>query len=332
MTPEHSTYLALIDAGHAHGITGRPDAAEANRRRSTLGLAAADARPYWTPRRLERLRDQAIDWLDTALLRPGPAPTSPADQARAVLALADIPVRDSFLVRAARADPAAQTRLADRLAPIAQAAPAELRQPVGTVLAVTEWLLGRPGVPQRIDWATNHGRQPYALAALVGQMIDAGIPTRVFVDQVIGRLTEADCRHPGSTRTAAVDPVVAAGQAMTQRGWALHVEQQFDLGHAIAWSGTLTHHGTPVAHLAHHGDDTGPHLHWPHGSPHQQTWADDLIHARATPAAAVAALDHVAASNPDPLATQDPGWHLAGGPTPTTGGPGRGPAEPAAHR
>ena len=127
-------YAQLIGTGQAPGVVGRADPAEANQARTSQDVPAAG--PAWTRRRLDAWRDQALDHLDTTLLQPGRSNLGPADQARIVLGLADVAVRDALLVRYARADSTGQARAADRLAPIAVTAPDRYRAPVGTVAAL----------------------------------------------------------------------------------------------------------------------------------------------------------------------------------------------------
>jgi hypothetical protein len=295
------TYLALIASADAPGVVGHPDPRAANTRRAAVhGSAQIDA-PRWTNRRLQTWREHAVDRLDTALLQPATSLDQPIDRARAVLALADTAVRDAWLIRYGNADPAAQSRAADRLADLAADAPADYRVPVGTILALTEWTQGRAEAATHLADATRDLSKPYTLAALLEGMIRGDIHPRDFMTNVLGALTEAECLDPQRSGPRAARTVTAAAQTMTDRGWALHIEHQTDLGHTQAWSGTLTHDGAPAAHIADHGDGTRMRVHWPHGSQQQRHWAHDLTSAGITPDLALAGLEHTATVTLDPL-------------------------------
>ena len=314
-----ATYLDLIAAGHGHGLEGRPTAAQATAHRGELGLPTTrpNGRPFWTPARLEAWRDRALADLTSTLLDPTAA--HPAlDAPRAVLALADTAVRDTWLLRFGRASPATQEHAVIGLAAVAEAAPAELRAPAGTVLALAEWTTGYGDPRARLAWATSNSTHPYRLADLLGGTLDAGISHRDWARLALGSLTETECRHPRTTPRPAPDPA-DVGQALAERGWAVQVDEQIDLGHTTAWTGTLTHHDRAVAAVTQHGPDHEPVLYWPPGSRHQDTWTTDLAAAHATPAAAVAALDLHSQTTADPLAgasTDRAGLAAAGPPPP----------------
>jgi hypothetical protein len=285
-------YRRLIADGQAHGVIGRPGSRQANAHRGQLGLPPQRGDAVWTAVRLERWRDRSVDWLDTHLLRDGSAPTTPMDRARAVLALADVAVRDTWLIRFARASHEAQDQAAARLAAIAPSAPDSLRPPVGTVLALAEWTVGRDEVRERLDWATGHGASDYRLAQLLRSLLDADLPPSVFTQSIAGALTEQECRHPG---LAARRPTPEeAGKALAAQGWALHVETQVDLSGGVAWSGTLTHKAHPVATVSRHDPSMPPAVYFPPGSREQATWDAAVRSARTSPADAIAGLDHVA--------------------------------------
>lgn len=294
-----AVYRELIDHADGHGIVGRPGPRQANTHRTDLGLPSRrpGGGPVWTTARLEAWRDTALAWLDTHLLGAWPAPTSPADQARAVLALADVAVRDTWLVRYTRATPTAQAQAADRLAPIAASAPEQLRAPVGTVLALTEWTLGRDHIHQRLEWATSQGSHPYRLADLLAGLVAAQVPPSTFTRHIAGTLTEQQCRHPNAAAKPTRDPA-QVGAALVHAGWGLDVDTQVDLPTGVAWSGTLTHHGHPVASVADHGDGDPPVLYFPPGSDQQQTWDADLHTNGVTPTQAITGLDHHAIHGP----------------------------------
>lgn len=313
-------YLALIAAADAPGVVGHPDPRAANTRRAAVRGSEQVQAPRWTNRRLQTWRGHAVDQLETALLHPAATPGQPIDRARVVLGLADTAVRDAWLVRYAHADPAAQSRAADRLADLAADVPADYRAPVGTVLALTEWTQGRAAAGQHLADAVRGQTQPYTLAGLLDGMIRAQIHPNDFMTTVLRGLTEADCLDPRRAGARTAPTVTTAGQTMTDRGWALHVEAQTDLGHTQAWSGTLTHHGAPAAHIADHGDGTPIRLHWPHGSTDQPRWADDLTTAGITTDLALAGLAQSATVTLDPLGLD---------PHPT---PDLGPTTATAHR
>lgn len=311
------TYRRLIADGQAHGIIGRPGARQANAHRDQLGLSAQRGGAAWTAVRLERWRDRSVDWLDTHLLRDGSAPTTPTDRARVVLALADVSVRDTWLIRFARSSHEAQTQAADRLAAIAPSAPDSLRPPVGTVLALAEWTVGRADARERLDWATVHGTSDYRLAELMRALLDADLPPTVFTQSIAGALTEQECRHPGvAVRRPTPEE---AGKALAAQGWALHVETQVDLPGGVAWSATLTHKAHPVATVSRHDPAQPPVVYFPPGSREQPTWESAVRRVGTSPTDALAGLDHVATfaglaqtKQPDPLRRPavDPGAAL----------------------
>lgn len=298
-------YRTLIGEGQAHGVIGRPGPRQANAYRDQIGLGARPGgAAAWTAVRLERWRDRSVEWLDTHLLRDGAAPTTPTDQARVVLALADVSVRDTWLIRFARASHDAQTQAADRLASIAPSAPVSLRPPVGTVLALAEWTVGRAGVCERLDWAAVHGTSDYRLAELLRALLDADLPPTVFTQAIAGALTEQECRHPGMVARRPTPE--EAGKVLAAQGWALHVETQVDLPGGVAWSGTLTHKVHPVATVSRHDPAQPPVVYFPPGSREQATWESAVRGAGTSPADAIAGLDHAAtfgggATQPDPL-------------------------------
>ena len=304
-------YAQLIASGQAPGVIGRADPAQANQARTGQDIPATGL--AWTRRRLDTWRDHALDHLDTTLLQPGPHTLDEKVQAGIVLALADVAVRDAFLVRYARADTTGQARAADRLAPIAAAAPDEFRAPVGTVTALLEWTQARPQAVEHLDRATHHGRDPYTLAVLLRKVIGAGIHPRDFAATVLGQLTEAQCRSGRPPATTEIGR--SAGQALAERGWAVHIDHTTEIGDVIAWSGTLTRHGRPAAHVADDGNAIAPHMHWPHGSPHEAQWANDIADADALPLVALADLSQIDPGVPDHLA----GNPLAEGPAPEVG-------------
>jgi hypothetical protein len=298
-------YAELIAAGQAHGLLGRPTAAQAGAARRELGLPPRhpDGTRVWTKATLEAWRDRTLDWLTDRLLGDGPAPGTAQDTARVVLGLGDVAVRDTWLVRFARADHTAQQRAVDRLAASAPNAPAQFRPPVGSLLALTEWTLGRGAPLERLAWATSHRQHPYTLADLTERLIATGVSPRAWTHGIMANLTEATCRGTAPRHTTDRAPLPDIGQHLADRGWALHVDAQLDLGHTIAWTGTLTHHGRTVADVAQHDPHDPPMLHWPPGNPHRSTWYADLEAAGATVTQGVAGLDLVAQEAPDPLAT-----------------------------
>lgn len=296
-------YAQLIASGQAPGVIGRADPAQANQARTGQDIPATGL--AWTRRRLDTWRDHALDHLDTTLLQPGPHTLDEKVQAGIVLALADVAVRDAFLVRYARADTTGQARAADRLAPIAAAAPDEFRAPVGTVTALLEWTQARPQAVEHLDRATHHGRDPYTLAVLLRKVIGAGIHPRDFAATVLGQLTEAQCRSGRPPATTEIGR--SAGQALAERGWAVHIDHTVGIGEVIAWSGTLTRHGQPAAHVADDGTAIAPHMHWPHGSPHRTWWNHDIADLDTLPLLALADLSQINTTAADPL-TAD---HLA---------------------
>jgi hypothetical protein len=316
------TYRTLIADGQAHGIIGRPGSRRANAHRDELGLPGQRGGAVWTPVRLERWRDRSVDWLDTHLLRDGSAPTTPKDQARAVLALADVAVRDTWLIRFARAPYDAQEQAANRLAAIAPSAPDSLRPPVGTVLALAEWTVGRDDVRERLDWATVHGATDYRLAELMRALLEADLPPSVFTHSIAGALTEQECRHPEVVVHRSTPE--EAGKAMAAQGWALRVETQVDLPSGVAWTGTLTHKGHPVASVSRNDPALPPVLYFPPGSREQTTWESAVGNTGVSPTDAIAGLDHVATFGGRPLGVQHDPLHL---PESNPGGPLRcGPA------
>lgn len=315
-------YLQLIEAGHGHGVLGRPTPEQANAHRAELGLPTTrpSGRPFWNHTRLEAWRDRALAHLMDTLLPPSEDRFTADDDARAQLALADTAVRDTWLLRFMRADPATQANAFGRLVSVMGTAAPELRPPAGTVLALCGWTLGRDDTRKFLAFATSNGAHPYPLADLTTALLDAGISQRDWVRSVLAGLSEADCRHP-HRRAAQPDPA-DIGQVLADRGWALQVDQQVDLGDAIAWTGTLTHHEQAVATVTQHAADQEPVLYWPPGSTHHDTWHTDLHAAHATAATAVAALDLLAQRTPDPLAASHPEPLTAG----SAAGPAAGPA------
>ena len=305
-------YLQLIADTAAHGVIGRPSPKQANAHRAELGLppTRSGGRPAWTTARLERWRDQAVDWLDDHLLGPDPTPTTAAEQARTVLALTDVAVRDTWLIRFAQAPHHAQAQATARLATIAPSAPDSLRPPIGTVAALAEWTLGLDTVRARLDWATHHGTDEYRLAQLTRGLLDAGVPPSAFTHSIAGSLTEQECRHPGATARPQPE---AVGTALSARGWALHVDTQVDLPSGIAWTGTLTHHTHPVASVSRHDPGQPPVLYFPPGSREEATWEAALRGAGSSLTDAITGLDQVANnSTGHPNASADPLAHHAG--------------------
>jgi hypothetical protein len=208
-----------------------------------------------------------------------------------VLSLADVAVRDTWLIRFARSTHGAQSQAADRLAAIAPSAPDSLRPPVGTVLALAEWTVGRDHVRDRLDWATGHGAADYRLAQLTRSLIDADLPPTVFTHSIAGALTEQECRHPeaGAKRPTPEE----IGQALAAQGWALNVETQVDLPGGVAWSGTLTHKKHPVASVSRHDPALAPVLYFPPGSREQASWEMAVRNTGTSLTDAIAGLDHV---------------------------------------
>lgn len=305
-------YGALIASGAAHGILGRPGPKEANAHRASLGQPAGGAQaPDWTSARLERWRDRALDWLDVHLLGQGNPPATEGEHARAVLAFADVAVRDTWLIRFARASSAEREQAADRLAAIAPSAPTQLRPPIGTILGLAEWTLGRPTAGERLAWATDHGAQDYRLAQLVGFMMDRDIPAATWARDIAGALTERECRHPDLDPSEHPSPE-EAGAALAEQGWALRVEAWVELPDGTAWSGTLTHQHHPVATVSQHDPTEPPVLYFPPGSREESAWRDALQGVDVTLGHAISGLDHVgqeragrAGAQSDPL-TQPP--------------------------
>lgn len=294
-------YRRLIAAGQAHGIIGRPGPRQANTHREHLGIPTDGPRARWTVARIERWRDRELDHLDQHLLRDGTTPTTPGDRARVVLALADVAVRDTWLIRFARAPQAAQEQAADRLAAIAPSAPESLRAPIGTVLALAEWAVDRDTARDRLDWATNHGQTDYRLAQLTRGMLDADLPATVFTHSIAGTLTEQECRHPG---TAPARPTPEdAGRTLSAQGWALHVDTQVDLPSGIAWTGLLTHNTHPVASVSRHDPAQPPVLYFPPGSREQAAWDSAVLNASVPLTDAIAGLDHIATTGNGHTAT-----------------------------
>jgi hypothetical protein len=174
------------------------------------------------------------------------------------------------------------------------------------VLALAEWTVGREGVRERLDWATHQGTADYRLAPLLRALLDADLPPSVFTQSIAGALTEQECRHP---EVAARRPTPEeAGKALAAQGWALHVETQVDLPVGVAWSGTLTHKTHPVATVSRHDPALPPVVYFPPGSREQVTWEAAVRGAGASPADAIAGLDHAATfghrqvgANRDPL-------------------------------
>lgn len=305
-------YLHLIADAAGHGVIGRPGPRQANAHRAALGLPTtrSGGGQAWTAARLERWRDRAVDWLDAHLLGPEPAPTAAAEQARTVLALADVAVRDTWLIRFARAPHDAQAQAADRLAAIAPTAPDAMRTPIGTVLALAEWTLGRDDVHARLDWATSHGTRDYRLAQLTRALLDAGVPSTAFTHSIAGALTEQECRHPAATPLPQPE---AVGTELAAHGWALRVDTQVDLPSGIAWTGTLTHHTHPVASVSRHDPGQPPVLYFPPGSREAATWETALRGAGVAATDALLGLDHVANHLPgQPTGAADPLAHPAG--------------------
>ncbi len=198
-------------------------------------------------------------------------------------------------------------------------APESLRPPVGTVLALAEWTVGRADVRERLDWATSTGPSDYRLAELVRALLDADLPPTVFTQSIAGALTEQECRHPGM---AARRPTPEeAGKALAAQGWALHVETQVDLPSGVAWSGTLTHKSHPVASVSRNDPALPPVMYFPPGSRERVTWEAAVRGAGTSSTDAIAGLDHVATfggrpqvAQPDPLdlPEADPGGTLHG--------------------
>lgn len=288
-------YREQIASGAAHGIIGRPGPKEANAFRASLGQAAVGGtqEPNWTGARLERWRDRALDWLDTQLLGRGSAPATEAEHARAVLAFADVAVRDTWLIRFARASNAEREQAADRLAVIAPSVPTPLRAPIGTILGLAEWALGRPTAAERLAWATDNGAQDYRLAQLVTSMIDRDIPPEVWQRDIAGALTERECRHPDLAPSEPASPA-EVGAALAAQGWVLRVETWVELPEGTAWSGTLTHGHHPVATVSQHDPTEAPSLYFPPGSREESTWRDVLQRADVRLGEAIAGLNHVA--------------------------------------
>ena len=93
----------------------------------------------------------------------------------------------------------------------------------------------------------------------------------------------------------------AAGRAMADLGWAVHVTDQIPMRTGlIAWTATLSHHGHPVAGIEDHGAGGAPVIRFGGGggtadpaavNAQQAAWETDLAAAQVDADTAVAGLD-----------------------------------------
>jgi hypothetical protein len=151
----------------------------------------------------EAWRDASIDLVEAAVLaaaaRDEPV-RDPAVDARILVALTDIRVRDTVLWDLAQADSTVLARALGVLVAILRAAPCGVVAPVATCAAVVAWLSG-DGVRATIAVQRALDDDPsYSLAALVQASLRVGLPPDAWRD-AMSTLGREECRH-GSDRGA----------------------------------------------------------------------------------------------------------------------------------
>lgn len=204
----------MVYAGLHPGVIGDTDPTRAAAVRAVLG-ASAHAEP-WNVRHIEAWRDRAIDTARTILTGPDTTYT-PAGAATIGLVLCDVRVRDVLVLDIAQARPAARATMRHQLWPIAETVPDSLRAPVGTTLAIAEYLTGRP-IDTLLAWATE-ATPDYRLASLIGRAAATGLPPKQW-QATMSQLSEADCRRRTASLTIDEDPLakVAAPTSATSQG------------------------------------------------------------------------------------------------------------------
>jgi hypothetical protein len=116
------------------------------------------------------------------------------DTARALVALADVVVRDTVLWDLMHQDPSCWAGAADRLAAMVSAAPDAYVAPPATLLAILRWQLG-DGTRARAALDRALSAEPgYTLAILVGQCLANGLHPMVWREG-LGGLSREECRR-----------------------------------------------------------------------------------------------------------------------------------------
>lgn len=180
-------------------------AARARTARALLGL-----RP---PTQLERWRDAQVAALDRLLVPsdrsragsggpgegPRPVRLTPVRAARAIRAFADIPVRDSMLLRLARvqdADRSHWEHSLDRLCTLVSWAPAGSVAPVATVAGIVAWTRGEGALANAALDRAEDDDSGYRLTGLARQVLASGVDPRSWW-AAMEDLTEEECRAAG---------------------------------------------------------------------------------------------------------------------------------------
>ena len=198
----YAGYAPLASRDAVHDRVAPDPRAQARADRALSGL-----RP---PVRLEGWRDAQVASL-TRLLVPRPrsgegatAGSEPRDRlaparvARAVRALADIPVRDSVLVRlmGSSADGPDWCRTLDTLCGLVRAAPVGSVAPVATVTATVAWLRGDGALANAALDRADDDDPTYRLASLVRDVMGSGVDPLAW-RAAMSTLTEEECRAAG---------------------------------------------------------------------------------------------------------------------------------------
>lgn len=144
----------------------------------------------------EATRDVAI--LQTVEWVTSDGPVEIAAVADLIVALGDIPVRDTVLWDILRSDPREWTGMADRLAQAVAAAPDVAAAPVASLLAVLRWQSG----DGTRAWAALERAltvaPSYSLAYLVGSCLAAGMHPSTWREGMAS-LTREECRRQAVT-------------------------------------------------------------------------------------------------------------------------------------
>jgi hypothetical protein len=148
-------------------------------------------------------REESLVLLGRALSAGDPTAVAreAAADARIMVALHDIRVRDTMLWDLVNVEPAALDGALGVLAAVLRGAPPGHAAPVATSCAIVAWLLGdgvRAGIAVERALQDDPG---YSLAALVDASLRAGLPPTAWREAMAG-LSRQDCRYGGGARRA----------------------------------------------------------------------------------------------------------------------------------